>query len=97
METKVLDLLTEFSCGLQSLTPKYMKNLEVVLPYELYRRVEEELLEKTWYRGVHTHEVPDGTITYIGVNGVKIKISCKEVNDANFQRKLQECFKILSK
>lgn len=95
METKLLNLLQEFSYNLQEISPRKIENMEIILPYDSFKQLEYELSSFSGY----SFNMTNLTNNKIKVNsqaGIAFEISCKEVNDGLIQKKLRQCFKILS-
>ena len=99
MDRKLTDLLQDFAYNLQEISPRPIKDMEIVLPYDNYRQLEHELCDMGFGmpRSINLYEAPNGTIDLQTSSGIRFKCTCKETNDSLLQRKLQECFKILSK
>jgi hypothetical protein len=97
MESKLANLLNDFAYNLQEISPRPIENLEIILPYDNWRQLEHELHDIQKYASIDLYQVPNSEITFQTISGIKFKCTCKEINDVLIQRKLQECFKILSK
>jgi hypothetical protein len=96
MENNIVEVLHNFSCKLQEISPKPIKDMEIVLPYDNYRQFENEMYKLENYR-VNLYELPTTKFNLQTIGGINFSVSCKELNDQLIQKKLQECFKILSK
>lgn len=97
---KLLDLLQDFAHNLQSISVKSIEELEIILPYENYKQLEYEISENTgWQKYSFTYNPYEVNkkIKLQTTSGIKFNLSCKEINDAQLESKLKECFKILSK
>lgn len=97
MENKVLEAIQEFGLQLQSLSAKPLEDLEIILPLENYKQLEYEMRSIMFSRASPEYGTPKHKFIIHGMHGIKVTISCKELNDGEIQNKLQECFKILSK
>lgn len=99
MNRKLTDLLQDFAYNLQEISPRPIKDMEIVLPYDNYRQLEHELRDMGFgmSKSINLYEVPSGNIDLQTTSGIRFKCTCKEIKDAMLQNKLHECFKILSK
>ena len=95
MENKMIDLLMDFANGLNQLSPRKIDKMEVILPYDNYKQLEYELMDHHNYRET-LYGAPKISLDVVAICGIEFKISCKEINEAMIQKKLQQCFKILS-
>lgn len=95
MENKMIDLLMDFANGLNQLSPRKINKMEVILPYDNYKQLEYELMDHRNYRKT-LYGTPKTSLDVVAICGIEFKISCKEINEAMIQKKLRQCFKILS-
>lgn len=95
MASKMIDLLMDFANGLNQLSPRKIDKMEVILPYDNYKQLEYELMDHYNY-GEMLYGTPKTSLDVIAISGIEFKVSCKEINEAIIQKKLQQCFKILS-
>ena len=95
MASKMIDLLMDFANGLNQLSPRKIDKMEVILPYDNYKQLEYELIDHYNY-GEMLYGIPKTSLDVVTVCGIEFKISCKEINETMIQKKLQQCFKILS-
>lgn len=95
MENKMMNLLIDFANGLNQLSPRKIDKMEVILSYDNYKQLEYELVDHYNY-GEMLYRTPKTSLDIVSICGIEFKISCKEINEAMIQKKLQQCFKILS-
>ena len=96
-ETKLLNLLEEFAFKLQEITPRSIEELKIILPYDNYKQLEYEVYNTTNLLSYNPYNTTTSDMKVATSSGITFKLSCKEIEDAQAQKKLQECYKILSK
>lgn len=97
METKLLNLLEEFAYKLQEISPRGIEELKIILPYDNYKQLEYEVSDTTNILKYNPYTTTTSDLKVATLSGITFKLSCKEIEEATTQKKLQQCFEILSK
>lgn len=91
----MLNLLMEFANGLNKLSDKYIDEIEIILPYDSYKILEDETYKYMMSEPL-IYKHPNTKLSIVTMCGIRFQVTCKEINDVLLQKKLKECFKTLS-
>ena len=90
MHGVVIDWINELAYNYQKLGLGDTDELELIVSSDIFNKLMCEL-ENNMCNKV------EGKINAVSRYGVNVTVSCKEINNSILSRKLNECFKILSK